>query len=198
MLRTLSCTQAVHSGADLSSAVAAVTGYQQKSMKGKTIEVEAVPGVMTPRLSELLEAAQQLQQAPVRTNDLECGGAVKARPCSHYALVTADLEGGSHYNLPCRRAAVQACSQRWWRRGLRWWWRRGGSCSRRCRAATAPAAAVCGEPTTQTVTFLGGAVVGRARDFARHDEHCSSDMCAMSASCFLQVHVSGLFQVRHL
>ena len=48
--------QAVHSGADLQSAAAAVLGYEQVSMKGKAIRVPPVAGVATAQLKTLLEA----------------------------------------------------------------------------------------------------------------------------------------------
>ena len=47
--------QAVHSGADLQSAAAAVMGYEQVTMKGKAIKVSPVPGVATARLQSLLD-----------------------------------------------------------------------------------------------------------------------------------------------
>ena len=47
--------QAVHSGADLQSAAAAVMGYDQVSMKGKAIKVPPVPGVATADLQGLLD-----------------------------------------------------------------------------------------------------------------------------------------------
>ena len=49
--------QAVHSGADLQSAAASVLGYDQVSMKGKTIKVAPVSEVVTAELKTLLEAA---------------------------------------------------------------------------------------------------------------------------------------------
>ena len=49
-------SQAVHSGADLQSAAASVLGYDQVSMKGKTIKVAPVPEVATAELKSLLEA----------------------------------------------------------------------------------------------------------------------------------------------
>ena len=47
--------QAVHSGADLQSAAAAVMGYEQVTMKGKAVKVSPVPGVATARLQSLLD-----------------------------------------------------------------------------------------------------------------------------------------------
>lgn len=49
--------QAVHSGADLQSAAAAVMGYEQVTMKGKAISIAPIPGVATARLQSLLDSA---------------------------------------------------------------------------------------------------------------------------------------------
>jgi alpha-glucan,water dikinase len=54
-LRTL---KAVHSGADLTSAADAVLGYKQASSQGVSIDNPPVGEVATPRLRELLAAAQ--------------------------------------------------------------------------------------------------------------------------------------------
>ena len=54
-LRTL---KAVHSGADLASAADAVLGYKQASSQGVSIDNPPLQGVATPRLRELLAAAQ--------------------------------------------------------------------------------------------------------------------------------------------
>ena len=47
--------QAVHSGADLQSAAAAVMGYDQVTMKGKAISIAPVPGVASAQLQALLD-----------------------------------------------------------------------------------------------------------------------------------------------
>ncbi|GAX75502.1 hypothetical protein CEUSTIGMA_g2945.t1 [Chlamydomonas eustigma] len=52
----LQTLQAVHSGADLSSAVGGVLGFTQKDMKGKLIAVVPVPGIPAEELKPLLLA----------------------------------------------------------------------------------------------------------------------------------------------
>ena len=57
----------MHSGADLGAAISSVMGYRAVSMKGKTVTVEPVEGVATPRLGALLEAASAARLRLVRT-----------------------------------------------------------------------------------------------------------------------------------
>ena len=57
--------QAIHSGADLQSAAAAVLGYSQVSMKGKAVAVEPVPGIPAERLQKLLAQCMAYQQLQV-------------------------------------------------------------------------------------------------------------------------------------
>ena len=57
--------QAVHSGADLEVAASMVLGYEQASIKGRTICVESISTVATPRLSALLRSAVTAQQSKV-------------------------------------------------------------------------------------------------------------------------------------
>eukprot|EP00951_Prasinocladus_malaysianus_P009456 scaffold69077_cov37-Prasinocladus_malaysianus.AAC.1 len=47
-------TQAVHCGDDLKSACAAVLGYSQTHRKGRSIDIDPVPGVATPELRDAL------------------------------------------------------------------------------------------------------------------------------------------------
>ena len=57
--------QAIHSGADLQSAAAAVLGYSQVSMKGKAVAVEPVPGIPAEQLQKLLAQCMAYQQLQV-------------------------------------------------------------------------------------------------------------------------------------
>eukprot|EP00798_Chlamydomonas_sp_ICE-L_P031140 gene31140-6280_t len=66
LLEYLVTLRAVHSGADLSSASANVLGYSSTSLKGKTVTVEAIPGVGTTELKNLVNAIMFLQQHPKR------------------------------------------------------------------------------------------------------------------------------------
>ena len=52
--------KAVHSGADLQAAAAAVLGYEQESVKGRSIRIDPLPNVATPRLQAILETALQV------------------------------------------------------------------------------------------------------------------------------------------
>ena len=56
--------QAVHSGDDLGSAIDAVMGYSHKSMKGKTVKVDPVPGIATPKTAAILDAALDAAKGP--------------------------------------------------------------------------------------------------------------------------------------
>ena len=52
--------KAVHSGADLQAAAAAVLGYKHESVKGRSIHIDPLPNVATPRLQAILETALQV------------------------------------------------------------------------------------------------------------------------------------------
>lgn len=67
-LRTL---KAVHSGADLDSAVAAVLGYSQSQSKGRSVHVDPCPEVATPRLAEVLSCAMERARDPALIPALE-------------------------------------------------------------------------------------------------------------------------------
>ena len=56
--------QAVHSGDDLGSAIDAVMGYSHKSMKGKTVKVDPVPGIASPKTAAILDAALDAAKGP--------------------------------------------------------------------------------------------------------------------------------------
>ena len=64
-LRDADIMQAVHSGADLEVAASMVLGYEQASIKGRAISMEAISAVATPRMSALLRSAVTAQQSKV-------------------------------------------------------------------------------------------------------------------------------------
>ncbi|KAG1659718.1 hypothetical protein FOA52_012256, partial [Chlamydomonas sp. UWO 241] len=57
----LSTLQAVHSGADLGSAAGSVLGFSEKTLKGRTVTVDPVPGVASPELRQKLMAVMYQQ-----------------------------------------------------------------------------------------------------------------------------------------
>ncbi len=80
----------VHSGADLQAAVALVLGYQQKSIKNKTISGIPIKEVVTERLTELLQAALASQRLEVRLHlGMHC---ILQDPFALAALVAASFE----------------------------------------------------------------------------------------------------------